>query len=638
MSTFKANAFLLKNLLEDVGKGKIQLPDFQRGWVWDDDRIKDLLVSISRGFPIGAVMTLDAGGDLRFRSRLVEGVTSNGAGQAAEYLLDGQQRLTSLYQALRYEGPVETRYRPGGNRVIKRWYYIDIQQALNPLVDLDDTIVSVPEDRVVRSNFGRDITLDLSSSDFEFKHHILPTEKVMNSMDWMLGYLGYWKDYGEHPEGDPVAFFTQFKAAVLDNFTDYQLPVISLGKGTSKEAVCTVFEKVNTGGVTLNVFELVTAAFAADDFSLRDDWAARSGRLHAEFGVLQGVGGLQFLQTVTLLATQARRRKAISETPSSQPPGVGCRRADILNLTFSEYQTWADRVEEGFRDAARFLRGQFVFTRYNVPYNTQLVPLAALYVELGKELEPANAQDKLNRWFWCGIFSEAYGGGGETQFARDLEQVANHIRGGAEPELVVQASFVPERLLSLRTRNSSAYKGLYALQMKSDAADWRTADPLTFATIDDWNIDIHHIFPVAWCRRDRADPEVPRRLYDSVINKTPIDALTNRIIGGKAPSCYLPRLRQDIAEEKLNGILKSHWIEPGLLEKDLFGDCFVERGQAMLDLINRTMGKPAVDGRQVFRDALDSAGLAEQDSDDEVEYDPIGDSAFGDETLGGDNS
>ena len=636
MSTFKANAFLLKNLLENVGNGKIQLPDFQRGWVWDDDRIKDLLVSISRGFPIGAVMTLDAGGDLRFRSRLVEGVPPTGAGQADEYLLDGQQRLTSLYQALRYEGPVETRYRPGGSWVIKRWYFIDMRKVLTPLVYLDDTIVSVPEDRVVRSNFGRDVDLDLSSSDLEFEHHMMPTEQVMDGMDWMLGYLGYWKDRGGHPEGDPVAFFTQFKDAVLDNFTDYQLPVISLGKETSKEAVCTVFEKVNTGGVTLNVFELVTAAFAADDFSLRDDWAARSRRLHAEFGVLQGVNGDQFLQAVTLLATQARRRKAISETPSSQPPGVGCRRADILNLTFSEYQTWADRAEAGFKNAARFMRGQFVFTRYNVPYNTQLVPLAALYVELGKELEPANAQDKLDRWFWCGIFSEAYGSGVETQFARDLEQVANHIRGGTEPELVVQASFVPERLLSLRTRNSSAYKGLYALQMKSNAADWRRALPLTFATINDENIDIHHIFPVAWCKG--ADPEVPRRLYDSVINKTPIDALTNRIIGGKAPSCYLPRLRQDIDEEKLNGILKSHWIDPGLLEKDLFGDCFVERGQAMLDLINRTMGKPTVDGRKVFRDALDSAGLAEQYADDEVEYDPLGHSAFGDETLGGDIS
>ena len=78
MSTFKANAFLLKSLLDGIGEGKIRLPDFQRGWIWDDARIKDLLVSISRGFPIGAVMTLDAGGDIQFRSRLIEGVASNG--------------------------------------------------------------------------------------------------------------------------------------------------------------------------------------------------------------------------------------------------------------------------------------------------------------------------------------------------------------------------------------------------------------------------------------------------------------------------------------------------------------------------------------------------------------------------------
>ena len=266
MSTFKANAFLLKTLLEDVGKGKIQLPDFQRGWVWDDDRIKDLLVSISRGFPIGAVMTLSAGGEVRFPTRLIEGVTTNGNSRNEQYLLDGQQRLTSLYQALSYQGPVETRNRPGGNWVIKRWYYIDIQNALDPLGDRSDIIVSVPEDRVVRSNFGRDVELDLSSPALEFHHHMLPTEKIMNSIDWMLKYLAHWQGCGGHPQGDPIAFFTQFNSTVLDNFTDYQLPVINLGHETSKEAVCTVFEKVNTGGVTLNVFELVTASFAADSF------------------------------------------------------------------------------------------------------------------------------------------------------------------------------------------------------------------------------------------------------------------------------------------------------------------------------------------------------------------------------------
>ena len=96
MATFTAVTVLLKTLIERVENGAIQLPDFQRGWVWDDDRIRGLLVSVSRGFPVGAVMTLDAGGDIRFQSRLIEGATSNGLRPTEQYLLDGQQRLTSL--------------------------------------------------------------------------------------------------------------------------------------------------------------------------------------------------------------------------------------------------------------------------------------------------------------------------------------------------------------------------------------------------------------------------------------------------------------------------------------------------------------------------------------------------------------
>ena len=69
---FTTFSLSLKALLNDVQSGKIQLPDFQRGWVWDDDRIRGLLASISRGFPVGAVMTLSSGGDIRFRTRLVD--------------------------------------------------------------------------------------------------------------------------------------------------------------------------------------------------------------------------------------------------------------------------------------------------------------------------------------------------------------------------------------------------------------------------------------------------------------------------------------------------------------------------------------------------------------------------------------
>ena len=634
MSTFKANALLLKNLLDAVENGDIQLPDFQRGWVWDDARIKDLLVSISRGFPIGAVMTLDASGGVQFVSKLIEGVTEDSKSNPEHYLLDGQQRLTSLYQSLRHKDAVATRDRPGGRKVIKRRYYIDIQKALDPLADRDDTVFSVPEDKVVRANFGRDVILDLSKPEHEFEHHMMPTENVMNGMAWGFGYAQYWQGRGDYPHGDAFEFFTEFKKAVLDNFSEYQVPVIDLGKDTRKEAVCTVFEKVNTGGVSLSVFELVTASFAGGGFRLREDWSKREDRMRSAFGVLQEVSGDQFLQAVTLLATQARRRKAESDgRPSNLLPGIDCRRGSILDLQLSEYKEWANVVEAGFMEAAKFLNRQFIFTKNNVPYNTQLVPLAALYVELSGELNPANAQEQLERWFWCGVLGEGYGAAVETQFANDLTQVARYIRGRPEPELLTQANFVPERLLSLRSRNSAAYKGVYALQMKNGAADWRSGEALSYADIHTKPVDIHHIFPRHWCR-NTSRPAIPRRLFDSIINKTPIDSHTNRLIGGRAPSQYLPILRKDINLEKLERILKAHWIVPDKLEEDNFSHCFVERGQAMLDLIAHTMRKPTVDGRQVFATELESANLAisqsadEDEAQDEAEYDEYGENAL----------
>ena len=171
----------LNELLDRIQSGKIQLPDFQRGWVWDDERIKGLLVSVSRAFPVGAIMTLSADGEVQFQNRPIEGVTLGDDARQDYYLLDGQQRLTSLYQALRHEGPVESRERPGGSKVIKRWYYIDMQKALDPNTDPENAFISVPKDRIVRKNFGRDVELDLSSSDLEFKQHMMPTEQVMDN-------------------------------------------------------------------------------------------------------------------------------------------------------------------------------------------------------------------------------------------------------------------------------------------------------------------------------------------------------------------------------------------------------------------------------------------------------------------------
>ena len=638
---FTTNPILLRELLQDIHSGDIQLPDFQRGWVWDDERIKDLLVSISRAFPVGAVMTLSADGEIQFQRRLIEGVPDNDNSNLGRYLLDGQQRLTSLYQALMYPGPVETRDRPGGNKVIKRRYYLDMQAALNQLADPEDTIISVPEDRVEKRNFGREVVRDLSSTDLEFQNHMMPTERILDNAAWGYEYAQYWNARSEeHSHGNAFEYFMKFQNAVLNSFTSYQLPVINLEKDTSKEAVCTVFEKVNTGGVTLTVFELLTASLAADGFPLREDWDARRFRMHNNFGVLQGVDSTNFLQAITLLATQQRQRRAVGQ----HRQGISCKRPDILSLTLDEYLAWADRVEQGFEAAAKFLHSQFVFTQPNIPYNTQLVPLAALHVELGRELDSLNAQRRLERWYWCGVFGEIYGSSVESQYARDLPEVAEYIRDGVEPQLIREANFAPSRLVSLRTRQSAAYKGLYALQMKSGAADWLSGKSLTLANWHNQNIDIHHIFPQKWCVQE-AVPSVPRSLYDSIINKTPIDARTNKIIGGNAPSRYLPRLKK--GNDRVSQVLETHWLDSEILEADQFARCFVERGEAMLRLIGEAMDKAITGGQETFWGALSSAGVAEapqmaysfevefseESEDDENEFDALGQGAYMEEHL-----
>ena len=206
-----------------------------------------------------------------------------------------------------------------------------------------------------------------------------------------------------------------------------------------------------------------------------------------------------FLQAITLLATR-ERRLVWNEGDSDKPPAVSCKRKDILKLTHEEYERWAPAVEKGFLWAAAFLTGEMIFEARDVPYRTQLVPLAAIHVALGASAEAIGKVEKIRRWYWCGVLGEFYGGATETRFANDLQQVTEWCSGAAaEPITVYESSFDPGRLLTLRTRNSAAYKGIYALLMRGGSKDWLYDQDITIATHYTLAVDIHHIFPKKWC-------------------------------------------------------------------------------------------------------------------------------------------
>ncbi|MPZ23944.1 MAG: DUF262 domain-containing protein, partial [Dehalococcoidia bacterium] len=440
----------LAEILREARVGKAQLPDFQRGWVWDDAHVRGLLASISLAYPIGAVMMLRAGGDhVRFKQRPLEGAPPSGDEQAERLILDGQQRLTSLFQSLMLGEPVATRDERG--KEISRWYYIDMRKALDSgESEREEAIISLPADRVVRT-FRNQVISDYSTSEKEYEAMLFPLTQVFHSAEWRSGFFRHWKY-------DPkqIKLWDQFEQDVIKRFEQYHIPVIELSKDTPKEAVCAVFEKVNAGGVTLTVFELLTATFAADGYELRKDWAERQRTLQ-QHRVLRDFSSTDFLQAVTLLSTWDRRKRALAQgSQGERAPAVGCRRTDMLKLSLDGYTTWADQVVLGLLRAERFLAKQHLFDTRFLPYGSQIIPLSTILSAMDKDWDAQGNSDKLARWFWCGVFGELYGGTTETRFGRDLPEVLAWLKGGPEPRTIVDAVFSKERLLSLRTRGSAA--------------------------------------------------------------------------------------------------------------------------------------------------------------------------------------
>lgn len=609
---FESPDWRLDELLKDVGAGKIQLPDFQREFKWEDPRIASLLATVSRGYPIGVVMMLETGGDgSRFKWRTLSGVT-NANDAPDQLLLDGQQRLTSLYQVLQSGRPVDTSDTRG--QALQRWYYIDIDQALGDEGDREEAILSVPADRVVREDFGRRVVADYSTTENECAAGMFPLRIIFDAdarEDWSDAYKAL---------GDEHRLkWKSFRDRVLGSIQNYRVPVIKLSKATPKEAVCIVFEKVNTGGVPLNVFELLTATFAGDKqhfqqhgegFSLVEDWKQIKAEL-AQRQVLSKLESTDFLQALTLLATRARRQAFdAGAVAAHKAPAISCKRGDILRLSLEDYLRWRSELVEAFDWCAKFLTQQYVYRAKDMPYHSQLVPLAVLRVILGKSADAHATAAKLTQWFWCGVLGELYGGTTETRFARDVAQVPTWVSGGDEPETVAIASFHEQRLLTLRSRQSAAYKGVYALLMRGGCEDWLKKQSLDVAAAYDLRIDIHHVFPKDWCSKNNIDAQ--RR--ESIINKTPLAYDTNRIIGGRSPADYLQLVerRSGLDTGTIDQLVATHRIDPARLRAADFDGYFDARREELLRLIGLAMSKepvrtheaPNVDQPHTFTDQL----------------------------------
>lgn len=572
----KTNDRPLTDLMEAVDTGAAQLPDFQRGWVWDDGRIKALILSVIHSFPVGAAMFLEYGNEsIRFKHKPIEGSNATPNTKPDELILDGQQRLTSLYNALYSKKPVRTKTDKG--KEIERYYYLDIEKALDPDADDEEVVISIPATKQVTSDFGRKIEKDLSTRQDEFELKMFPLNIILDSSEeqgWQNEYYAYY-----NYDSEVIKQFTDLFTNIIMPTQKYAMPVILLDKETPKEAVCQVFENVNTGGVSLTVFELVTAIFAMDDFQLRKDWEERKEQYFSS-DLLNSVTATDFLTALTLL------------TSFKAGGTVSCKKKDVLALKLTAYQKYTDDLCQGFSIAEKLLQEERIFSSRDLPYSTQLIPLAAICTVLmdGNKINTTTVKNMVKQWYWCGVFGELYGSANETRYVNDMTQVIKWITNSGDlPKTITDFFFNPTRLLSLQSRQSAAYKGIMALILKNHARDFISGAEMDFSTYSSEKIDIHHIFPKNYC----VEQGYSKAKWNSIVNKTPISASSNREIGGVAPSAYLGKLEKkgSVPSSDLDDYVETHWIDPTLLRDNDFQNFIIDRSKKLLNAIEAATGR-----------------------------------------------
>ncbi|NEN88705.1 MAG: DUF262 domain-containing protein [Okeania sp. SIO3H1] len=572
-----SDKFNLRDCLEDIKNGNIQLPDFQRDWKWDDETIRRLLGSVSLSYPIGSVLILETGSpDVKFKARLIEGVEVSKEVIPEKLILDGQQRLTALYQALMSNQPVSTTT-GHKKKSIKVRYYLQIEDALKLDYRRDDAIVGITEDRQKKY-------LDVLAPEKQYEDRLYPLTKIFDPFDWEQGYCKYW----EERNPDKIKLYKEFRQKVIDNsFGKFVIPYIELPKKTPKPAISQIFLRVNQSNEKLKTFDLLTAQFATDNFPLREDWKKRQKELTndgKEKHVFSKIDESAFLTAVTLLATDSQNNPK-------------CRDIDILDLKLEDYKKWSNEIQDSLKEIEKFLHGEKIFTEYEVPYITQIMSMAVAFIKIGiTKWKTAGTKNKIAKWFWCGVFSGNYGSGitFEKVLLAELK-VSEWILGKENkmPGRAGNSSFYKSKLLKLKGKNSPQFKGLCALLMQDDCRDFLTDYPIDSQKYFDEKIEIHHIFPQAWCKKKNLDPNE----YNSVVNKTPLSATTNSKIGSKSPSEYLKVIMEEgnIDKNQMEEILRSHNIEPLHLWNDDFDSFFAQRKEALIQKIEKAMGKKVID-------------------------------------------
>lgn len=549
----------LKFLLEMIHNRAMALPDFQRDFVWDPFATDELIESIISNYPAGSLLRIKNGQQLLFRPRAFKGAPELSGVKPAYLILDGQQRLTSLYQAFYGKG--------------EHSYYLHLAD-LEKEKDLEDCAFYKKADEG-KKEYG---TIEQQAQALVF-----PMARVFGSAG---GFSGWQNQVLRIRGGDATTILdlqerlTKLHEKWIKPIEEYDFPIVTLNEETEGKAVCMIFETLNRTGVKLSVFDLLTARFWPEDFDQRQKWE----EAQIEFPILEEyeIDPYYTLQVIGLL------EPGVDKDGKVRAPSV--KRSAIMHMKVEQARRGWEAAVSGLAEALTILRDHCGILKADLlPYNTIAIPMGAAWAAQ-KETTGVGAganRLKILRWFWCSVFGQKYENAPNSQAEKDFSELQRWMKGGEPPESVSKFKF-ETNLREVTPRQRAVYRGVMALILQNDALDFHKRGKITSQLLVDKKnpIDDHHIFPRAFLDNKRVDDS----LRDCIVNRTFIDRITNRRLSKRTPSDYFSEIRKEQGGPETDEMLRSHVLPEGAqspLLNDAFDEFLDQREQALKDLILR---------------------------------------------------
>lgn len=489
------DAYTIREVLDSVYRGQIRIPAFQRGFVWEPDRVAFLIDSIYKGYPFGALLFWRTSERLQTENRLGPfDLPEPQADFPIDYVLDGQQRVTSIF------GVFQTELQ--GDSATWKDVYFDFQQV----PDVQETqFFALSQDEV---NPERHFPLRAIFNTTEYRRLTRPmTDQNAERID-----------------------------AMQSVFKEARIPVQTF-RTDEKEKVAIIFERINRQGVPLDTLQLLSAWTWSEDFQLKSEFE----ELIAELGEY---GFTELSNDISLLL----RCTAAILTGSSRPESLVELNGAVVRDRFAE-------VVNGIRGALDFIEAEYHLPSIeNLPYENCLIPLSVLFAAPGNSEVAINDQQRqtISRWFWRVAFSGRYSAGVLRHLDADIAEMRKLKAGEASTLSNIPVQIVPRFFLESRfVMGTVNTKTFIALLAQAQPRNLISGTPINLRQkLQHYNRkEFHHLMPKAFLSATGQT----ERSENSLANFCFIARADNRALGGDPPSVYRAKIAANV-----NDILESH--------------------------------------------------------------------------------